>query len=82
MRPPNLLQRIVPPILASFTDQDSRVRYYAIESLWNVVRVVLFALQGCMHHYPSPTLASAPLSIAGWMQCTGCPCSYSCNSVC
>ncbi len=33
-RPP---QRIVPPILASFTDQDSRVRYYAIESLWNVV---------------------------------------------
>ena len=32
-----VLQRIVPPILASFTDQDSRVRYYAIESLWNVV---------------------------------------------
>ncbi|KAL4855248.1 hypothetical protein ACK3TF_004229 [Chlorella vulgaris] len=38
MRPPNLLQRIVPPILASFTDQDSRVRYYAIESLWNVAK--------------------------------------------
>ena len=34
---PRLPQRIVPPILASFTDQDSRVRYYAIESLWNVV---------------------------------------------
>lgn len=32
------MQRIVPPILASFTDQDSRVRYYAIESLWNVAK--------------------------------------------
>ncbi|EFN60046.1 hypothetical protein CHLNCDRAFT_133275 [Chlorella variabilis] len=37
-RPPDLLQRIVPPILASFTDQDNRVRYYAIESLWNVAK--------------------------------------------
>ncbi|PRW60313.1 VAC14-like protein isoform X1 [Chlorella sorokiniana] len=37
-RPPDLLQRIVPPILVSFTDQDSRVRYYAIESLWNVAK--------------------------------------------
>ena len=28
-------QRIVPPVLDSFTDQDSRVRYYACEaSLW------------------------------------------------
>ena len=25
------LQRIVPPVLNSFTDQDSRVRYYACE---------------------------------------------------
>lgn len=33
-----LLQRIVPPILACFTDQDARVRYYAIESLWNVAK--------------------------------------------
>lgn len=37
-RPPDLLQRVVPPILASFTDQDARVRYYAIESLWNVAK--------------------------------------------
>ncbi|KAL4449453.1 hypothetical protein ABPG77_007097 [Micractinium sp. CCAP 211/92] len=37
-RPPDLLQKVVPPILASFTDQDSRVRYYAIESLWNVAK--------------------------------------------
>ncbi|KAL4443824.1 hypothetical protein ABPG75_011561 [Micractinium tetrahymenae] len=37
-RPPDLLQKVVPPILASFTDQDARVRYYAIESLWNVAK--------------------------------------------
>lgn len=30
------LRQIVPPILASFTDQDARVRYYACEALYNV----------------------------------------------
>lgn len=33
------LQRIVPPVLHSFTDQDSRVRYYACEALYNIAKV-------------------------------------------
>ncbi|KAL0018783.1 hypothetical protein WJX77_010592 [Trebouxia sp. C0004] len=33
------LQRIVPPVLNSFTDQDSRVRYYACEALYNIAKV-------------------------------------------
>lgn len=30
---------IVPPILSCFSDQDSRVRYYACESMYNVAKV-------------------------------------------
>lgn len=33
------LSQIVPPVLASFTDQDSRVRYYACEALYNIAKV-------------------------------------------
>ncbi|XP_002984143.2 protein VAC14 homolog [Selaginella moellendorffii] len=33
------LDRIVPPVLISFTDQDSRVRYYACEALYNIAKV-------------------------------------------
>ncbi|GAQ89365.1 vacuole morphology and inheritance protein 14 [Klebsormidium nitens] len=33
------LARIVPPVLHSFTDQDSRVRYYACEALYNIAKV-------------------------------------------
>ena len=33
------LPLIVPPILASFDDADSRVRYYACEALYNVAKV-------------------------------------------
>ncbi|KDD71995.1 vacuolar 14 Fab1-binding domain-containing protein, partial [Helicosporidium sp. ATCC 50920] len=33
-----LLPGIVPPILASFTDPDPRVRYYALEALYNVAK--------------------------------------------
>ncbi len=32
-------QKIVPPVLQSFTDQDSRVRYYACEALYNIAKV-------------------------------------------
>lgn len=32
------LSKIVPPVLHSFTDQDSRVRYYACESLYNIAK--------------------------------------------
>ncbi|GAB4814784.1 hypothetical protein N2152v2_001830 [Parachlorella kessleri] len=35
---PGVLPKIVPPILNSFTDQDSRVRYYAAEALYNVAK--------------------------------------------
>jgi len=35
------LRQIVPPVLASFTDQDSRVRYYACEALYNIAKVRL-----------------------------------------
>ncbi|CAJ2674346.1 protein VAC14 homolog isoform X2 [Trifolium pratense] len=34
------LDRIVPPVLNSFSDQDSRVRYYACEALYNIAKVV------------------------------------------
>nr|CAB3501539.1 unnamed protein product [Digitaria exilis] len=34
------LEQIVPPVLASFQDQDSRVRYYACEALYNIAKVV------------------------------------------
>ncbi|KAI9095262.1 vacuolar protein 14 C-terminal Fig4p binding-domain-containing protein [Phlyctochytrium arcticum] len=33
------LDGIVPPILSCFSDQDSRVRYYACESMYNVAKV-------------------------------------------
>ncbi|QDS71893.1 hypothetical protein FKW77_010214 [Venturia effusa] len=33
------LETIVPPILACFTDQDARVRYYACESMYNIAKV-------------------------------------------
>lgn len=32
-------QQIVPPVLDSFSDQDSRVRYYACEALYNIAKV-------------------------------------------
>ncbi|CAM0872065.1 unnamed protein product [Alopecurus aequalis] len=34
------LELIVPPVLHSFSDQDSRVRYYACEALYNIAKVV------------------------------------------
>lgn len=34
-------QQIVPPVLNSFLDQDSRVRYYACEALYNIAKVSL-----------------------------------------
>jgi hypothetical protein len=33
------VQKIVPPVLHSFIDQDSRVRYYACEALYNIAKV-------------------------------------------
>lgn len=30
---------IVPPVLACFSDQDARVRYYACESMYNIAKV-------------------------------------------
>lgn len=34
-------QQIVPPVLNSFSDQDSRVRYYACEALYNIAKVII-----------------------------------------
>ncbi|KAJ2904646.1 hypothetical protein MKZ38_007482 [Zalerion maritima] len=36
---PRYLKDIVPPVLACFTDQDARVRYYACESMYNIAKV-------------------------------------------
>ncbi|POR36882.1 Protein VAC14 [Tolypocladium paradoxum] len=36
---PRYLARIVPPVLACFTDQDARVRYYACEAMYNIAKV-------------------------------------------
>ncbi|KAI8354946.1 vacuolar protein 14 C-terminal Fig4p binding-domain-containing protein [Mortierella sp. GBAus27b] len=35
----NYLESIVPPVLACFGDQESRVRYYACESMYNIAKV-------------------------------------------
>lgn len=37
--PPELVEEVVRPILTCFLDSDSRVRYYACESLYNVTKV-------------------------------------------
>ncbi|KAK8923988.1 hypothetical protein KSP39_PZI019579 [Platanthera zijinensis] len=34
------LEKIVPPVLHAFLDQDSRVRYYACEALYNIAKIV------------------------------------------
>ncbi|XP_026441201.1 protein VAC14 homolog [Papaver somniferum] len=34
------LEKIVPPVLSCITDQDSRVRFYACEALYNIAKVV------------------------------------------
>ncbi|KAF6812522.1 DNA repair and recombination protein rad54 and rad54-like protein [Colletotrichum sojae] len=36
---PRYLKEIVPPVLACFTDQDARVRYYACEAMYNIAKV-------------------------------------------
>ncbi|TPX09601.1 uncharacterized protein E0L32_009202 [Thyridium curvatum] len=36
---PKYLEVIVPPVLACFTDQDARVRYYACEAMYNIAKV-------------------------------------------
>ena len=36
---PKYLEAIVPPVLACFTDQDARVRYYACEAMYNIAKV-------------------------------------------
>ncbi|KJE95353.1 HEAT repeat-containing protein [Capsaspora owczarzaki ATCC 30864] len=33
------LEELIPPVLSCFSDQDSRVRYYACESLFNISKV-------------------------------------------
>ena len=33
----------MPPVLNSFADQDSRVRYYACEALYNIAKVICLA---------------------------------------
>lgn len=33
------VQKIVPPIIKSFADDDNRVRYYACEALYNIAKV-------------------------------------------
>ncbi|KAF3594774.1 hypothetical protein DY000_02024948, partial [Brassica cretica] len=37
---PQYLEQIVPPVIESFIDQDSRVRYYACEALYNIAKIV------------------------------------------
>ena len=33
------LDDIIPPVLGCFSDQDSRLRYYALESMYNIAKV-------------------------------------------
>ena len=34
-----VFKKLVPPVLVCFSDPDSRVRYYACESLYNIAKV-------------------------------------------
>mmetsp|Transcript_10429 Transcript_10429/g.26235 ORF Transcript_10429/g.26235 Transcript_10429/m.26235 type:complete len:725 (-) Transcript_10429:67-2241(-) len=34
-----MMTEIIPPVLSCFSDQDSRVRYYACESMYNIARM-------------------------------------------
>ncbi|KKA29278.1 hypothetical protein TD95_002511 [Thielaviopsis punctulata] len=36
---PQYLRKIVPPVVACFTDPEARVRYYACESMYNIAKV-------------------------------------------
>lgn len=59
------LPRIVPPVLDSFTDQDSRVRYYACE-----VASLQAPLPQRATQVPSvPTNAPVPLSVFPVCRC-------------
>jgi hypothetical protein len=40
-----LSQKIVPPVLHSFLDQDSRVRYYACEALYNIAKASMLVAE-------------------------------------
>ena len=42
------LPNLLPPVLASFTDQDARVRYYGCEALYNIAKV---ARASCVAHF-------------------------------
>jgi hypothetical protein len=42
----NYLNTLLPPVLACFTDQDPRVRYYACEALYNMAKVSRSSLLG------------------------------------
>lgn len=45
-------QQIVPPVLESFVDQDSRVRYYACEALYNIAKVRMEMVDSLIYIYP------------------------------
>lgn len=45
---PRYLSQLLPPVLASFADQDSRVRYYGCEALYNISKV---ARAACVPHF-------------------------------
>ncbi|KKF96320.1 Vacuole morphology and inheritance protein 14 [Ceratocystis platani] len=36
---PQYLRKLIPPVLACFTDPEARVRYYACESMYNIAKV-------------------------------------------
>ena len=43
-----ILSSLLQPVLASFADQDSRVRYYGCEALYNIAKV---ARAACVMHF-------------------------------
>jgi hypothetical protein len=40
------LNMLLPPVLSCFTDQESRVRYYACEALYNIIKVARGSVLG------------------------------------
>lgn len=45
------VKQIVPPVINSFSDQDSRVRYYACEALYNIAKVKILVVSMCFSSF-------------------------------
>ena len=73
----------MPPVLACFTDQDARVRYYACESMYNIAKVAkgevlpyfndIFDALCKVRELPGLVFSFQYLPFASWERIQSCP---------